>query len=94
MSKKTPCIKCNQELWDYIRPRLEKWGYNIAHISKWDTFNILVTDFMGATGLVSNVTESQYYTSFYTSFRELITNVEEFLTRAAKLKGFEYKPNN
>lgn len=94
MEEKTPCIKCDQELWDYIRPHLEKWGYNITYISKWDTFNILVTDFMGTTGLVSNVTESQYYTSFYTSFRELVTDPEEFLRQAAKLKGFEYKLNN
>ena len=25
--ERIPCIKCTPELWEYIKPYLEEWGY-------------------------------------------------------------------
>ena len=85
--EKIPCIKCTSELWEYIRPYLEEWGYKIAVSSAWDTFPILIINMGGNPDICDNLTSSHIH--MYA--RELVTNVEEFLERAAKLKGFTYK---
>lgn len=86
MKKKIPCIECNYKLWEYIKPYLKKWGYNIVNPIKWDIYPVLVIDYTWNLGEVSNLSFNSL-----TSERELITNVEEFLQKAAELKGFTYK---
>lgn len=86
---KIPCIKCTPELWEYIRPYLKEWGYKIGeHYHKYlNTFPYVVLNNCGEFGSCANYevpNEIQFN-------RELVTNVEEFLERAAKLKGFTYK---
>lgn len=86
---KIPCIKCTPELWEYIRPYLEKWGYGIVeYYHKYlNTFPYVVLNNCGKFGACANYevpNEIQFN-------RELVTNVEEFLERAAALKGFIYR---
>lgn len=86
---KIPCIKCTSELWEYIKPYLEEWHYSIYWVdsSEFKTRKILVINRFGKFGDCSN-----YETSAELTYnRELISNVEEFLERAAELKGFTYK---
>lgn len=84
--EKIPCIKCNSELWEYIRPFLARWNYyNICITNNWDTYPILVVNYTGIIGKVSNVCDVAQRD------RELVIDVEEFLEKAAKLKGFTYK---
>ena len=92
MKEKIPCIKCNEKLFKLLWPYLKKWGYkkhDSIHCYPSNSFNILILDWNYNFG----------YYSFGDSVnlnknRELINNPEEFLRRAAELKGFEYKPNN
>lgn len=85
---KIPCIKYNQNLWLKIKPYLVEWGYTISYItSTWDYHTILVINDCNNLGICSNQTCN--VTFRYN--RELIDNIEEFLERAAKLKGFTYK---
>lgn len=85
--EKIPCIKCTLELWKYIKPYLEEWGYKIYTPSSWLHFPLLVINDRGRFGSCDN-----YQLSHLDYFnRELVTDVEEFLKRAAKLKGFTYK---
>lgn len=87
--EKIPCIECTLEIWEYVEPYLMKWGY-ITHVSfdyNFTNFPLLVINTGGSLGLVNNI--NLYKAEDYS--RELVTNVEEFLERAAKLKGFTYK---
>ena len=88
---KIPCIKCDSKLWEYISPYLEKWGYTFEYITKddWRTYPILVTNISSSFGLCGNIST---YSRCYD--RELVTDVEEFLEKAAELKGFTYKRND
>ena len=85
---KIPCIKCTPELWEYIKPYLEKWGYSpdSLHIDV-KSHPLLVINAFGNKGKynLDGISVCENYN------RELITNVEEFLEGAAKLKGFTYK---
>lgn len=85
--EKIPCIKCNSQLWEYIKPYLERWGYIISGITDWTSFPILVLNFDGIFGECSNVGN-------ISKNRELLTDVEKFLEEAAKLKGHTYKRKN
>lgn len=85
----TPCIKCNKELWAYIKPYLIKWGY------KTDSF---VEQFNKQCSiLILNWSHKIGYYGFGSTThlddenRILIDNVDEFLERAATLQGFTYK---
>lgn len=85
--KKIPCIKCNPKMWKYIKPYLIDWGYSIKVTTDWVTYPILVINESGILGICNN-----YLVSFAGEYgRELVTDVEEFLKRAAELKGFTYK---
>lgn len=91
MNKKIPCIKCNQKLFEYLWPYLQKWGYKeIVPIVSWECSPILVLNVNYHVGSITNVVASRSDACD----RELVDDPEEFLARAAKLKGFEYKPNN
>ena len=87
MEEKIPCIEYNSQLWEYIKPYLEEWGYKIYDITITPSKSLIVLNYCNNLGIVANfsVTNLNYHN------RELVTNVEEFLKRAAKLKGFTYK---
>ena len=89
---KIPCVLCNSELWEYISPKLIKWGYkyHVGLNSKWNLFPLLVINWGGYIGNINNV----HYTSIKDHDRKLLTNIEEFLKKAAELKGFIYKRKN
>ena len=91
MEEKIPCIKCDSRLWEYIKSYLEEWGYkNSASFDyDWGIYSLLVINYLGDVGYINNLQCTNYIT--INSNRELVTNVEEFLERAAKLKGFTYK---
>lgn len=86
---KIPCIKCDSKLWKYIIPYLGEWGYNIQWTIPYqlNSNSYLVINRHGKFGDCGNYEAP----SEETYNRESITNVEEFLERAAKLKGFTYK---
>ena len=87
---KIPCIKCTPELWEYIKPYLEEWGYrNINKINSEEflKYQLLVVNQFGWKDYCN--LETLRARNFYD--RELTNNVEEFLEQAAKLKGFTYK---
>lgn len=86
---KIPCILCNSELWEYINPNLIKWGYQICKelSSNWDLHKLLIINRSGYLGLVDNIS----FEAAKNYNRKLIANVEEFLEKAAELKGFIYK---
>lgn len=84
--EKIPCIKCTPEIWEYIKPHLVEWGYEIRIIPDWETYPLLCINDCGNIGMCNNywlINREDYN-------RELITDVEEFLERAAKLKGCKY----
>lgn len=83
-----PCIKCNAELFTHIKPFLDKWGYESRHIDdRWESFPLLIINLDGNVGRYTNACLA--LTDAHN--RELVNDVEEFLYRAALLKGFVYK---
>lgn len=84
---KIPCIKCNEEMWEYIRPYLISWGYIDHTYPNWTTYYVLVINDAGDLGICNNYNRDNRLD--YN--REVVTDVEEFLKRAAELKGFTYK---
>lgn len=85
--EKIPCIYCTFTLLDYIKPYLEKWGYKIRYPLNFQYNPILVINYNNKLGEIGDVspTDIKMYN------RELAQYIEEFLERAAKLKGFTYK---
>lgn len=91
MKKKIPCIKCDNELFEYLWPYLKKWGYIKMGVDiLWDDYPLLVLNYNDALGCIANI-RIEYCAD---NNQELVDEPEEFLARAAELKGFEYKPNN
>ena len=82
----TPCIKCNPQMWEYVRPILRDLGFPIRWTnnrpSDWASYPYLVTDYCRVPTHVS-FTASSYG-------RELFIDVEDFLEAAAKLIGKTY----
>lgn len=87
--ERIPCIKCTPALWEYIKPYLEEWRYIFGSIGIFEKYQLLVINYNGDK-MCTNVHISEQFD--YN--RELITDVEEFLERAAKLKGCTYKRKN
>ena len=84
--EKIPCIKCTPEIWEYIKPYLKEWGYELRATCSWDVYPLVVINECGTLGRCNNYqlfSKDEYN-------RELVTDVEEFLKRAAKLKGCKY----
>lgn len=83
-----PCIKCNSEIYNYVRPYLLSWGYAFRITEhNWSRSPLLVINEGGYLGTCYN-----YKFDHCINFdRELVTDVEEFLEKAAELKGFTYK---
>lgn len=90
--EKIPCIKYDPKNWNYIRENLESFGYTPSYLeaNNWTENPYIVINLAGDLGSYSNV--SYDGTSDYN--RELVTNIEEFLEKAATLKGFTYKRKN
>lgn len=86
---KIPYIKCTSEMWKYIKPYLENWDYKSRVTPDWINYPLLVINECGVLGVCNNYDYNTYIEDDYN--RELINNVEEFLERAATLKGFIYK---
>lgn len=89
--EKIPCIKCTPKLWEHIKPYLEGWGYDTSSVTNsWYACPTLVINSGGDLGKCCNfsVPGLQVFN------RELVTEVREFLERAAKLRGYKYKPKN
>ena len=85
--EKIPCIECTNELWKYIKPYLEGWGYSIRIESNFNRYPYLV---INATGILGEC--RAYETPSVGDYnRILLTDVEEFLEKSAMLKGFNYK---
>lgn len=83
---KIPCIKCNEEMWTYIKPYLIEWGYYSHQLftNNWVQYPLLIL--IGKQRYNNTVEDNGTIAN-----RELVTDVEEFLERAAALKGFTYK---
>lgn len=85
--EKIPCIKCNEGIWAYVKPYLKKWGYKIQNIDEFKYYPLLIINSTAKVGSCTNFTMA----AAEVNNRELVTNIEEFLERAAALKGFTYK---
>lgn len=88
--EKIPCIKCTPEIWEYIKPYLKEWGYELKATCSWDVYPLVVINEWGTLGRCNNYqlfSKDEYN-------RELVTDVEEFLERAAHLKGRKYIKKN
>lgn len=85
--EKIPCIKCDPKLWKYIKPHLERWGYDTSIAGDWDKYQLLVINYCGVTGCCNNapIEDKKFYN------REITNDVEKFLEKVASLKGFTYK---
>lgn len=86
--EKIPCIKCTSKLWEYIKPYLEEFGYKpgLSFDSNWTSYPILAI----------NSRYLDVYTNINFLYKNdkkhiLVNNVEEFLEKAARLKGKTYK---
>lgn len=88
--EKIPCIKCTPEIWEYIKPYLKEWGYELREPFGLDFYPLVVINECGTLGRCNNYqlfSKNEYN-------RELVTDVEEFLERAAHLKGRKYVKKN
>lgn len=88
--EKIPCIKCTPEIWEYIKPYLKEWGYELRATCSWDVYPLVVINECGTLGRCNNYqlfSKDKYN-------RELVTDVEEFLKKAAQLKGRKYVKKN
>lgn len=88
--EKIPCIKCTPEIWEYIKPYLKEWGYELREPFGLDFYPLVVINECGTPGRCNNYqlfSKNEYN-------RELVTDVEEFLERAAHLKGRKYVKKN
>lgn len=80
------CIKCDSKLWNQINHYLINWKYKTELVSftDWNSYPLLV---IGNSGFCDNweISALNGYDIW------LITDIEEFLEKAASLMGFNYK---
>lgn len=88
-NKKPYGIICNVRLWKYIKPKLQEWKYySIKGFNEdWSKPAILLIRTIGGVGLYNKF---NLPTNFDFEIK-LIHNVDEFLTKAAELTGFNYE---
>lgn len=87
--EKIPCIKINFKEWNFIKPYLVKWNYDIKLITEnFFDFPYLIINNGGEIGKCNNY--SVYYNVEKYNNREFVSDVDEFLKRAAELKGYNY----
>lgn len=91
---KVPCIIINNyKDWNYIKEKLESFGYNYFGINTYNIINsLLAINCANVIGAVSNFTFINDALKSYN--RYLLNDIEEFLKEAAKLKDIKYNPNN
>ena len=91
---KVPCIIINNyKDWNYIKERLESFGYYYTNINIHNIINsILIINCSNIIGAVSNFTYKDNPLNRYN--RYLLNDIEEFLKEAAKLKNIKYNTNN
>lgn len=92
MEKKYPVIKCNEELWDEIKPVLESFGItNFKWIDNFEKYPFLISNhgFCDNDKLAIGNTDDNKIDMSY-SIRYLVNTKEEFLSAVAKLLGKEY----
>lgn len=87
--KLIPCIKCNPQMWEYVKPILKDLGFTISWANDrpldWLHYPYLSTNFCGSPTHVSFTASS--------NFRDLFMDVEDFLEATAKLIGKIYIKN-
>lgn len=90
---KVPCIIINNyKDWNYIKEKLESFGYYYININIHNIINsILIINCSNIIGTVSNFTYKDNPLNRYN--RYLLNDIEEFLKEAAKLKDIKYNPN-
>lgn len=85
-SKLIPSTMCNDELWKYVKPFLEKWGYSIRlNDDDWSKYPVLV---LNGDHKFGNVTNLPSYRDKWG--RVLVEDIDTFLREAAKLMGYTY----
>lgn len=91
---RVPCIIINNyKDWNYIKEKLESFGYYYTNINIHNIINsILIINCSNIIGEVSNFTYKDNPLNRYN--RYLLNDIEEFLKEAAKLKNIKYNPNN
>ena len=92
MEKKYPVLKCNEELWNEIRPVLESFGItNFKWIDNFEEYPFLISNYGFCNNdelLIGNIDYNKIDISY--SLRYLVNTKEEFLSAVAKLLGKEY----
>lgn len=88
--KLTPCIECTPQMWEYVEPILRNLGFTVSwandELLNWRCYPYLSTLFCGNPTCVGFTSSSNY--------RDLFTDVEDFLEAAAKLVGKTYIKKN
>lgn len=82
------CIKCTSELKDYITPFLKEWGYKTTFLGGTfeEEFSVLMLNWNDDENFYGFASEN----IVKSSKGIVITNAEEFLEKAAMLKGIKY----
>lgn len=90
---KVPCIIINSyKDWNYIKEKLESFGYYYFGIDTYNIINsLLAINCANVIGAVSNFTYRDNALIRYN--RYIINDIEEFLKEAAKLKNIKYNSN-
>lgn len=92
MEKKYPVLKCNEELWNEIKPVLESFGINdFEYIYNFEEYPFLISNygFCDRDELaIGNIDYNKI--DMAGSIRYLVDTKEEFLSAVAKLLGKEY----
>lgn len=100
MKKKYPVLKCNEELWNEIKPVLESFGVidfnNLGYGSnkndlQFKTYPYLVSNYENYyidRFLIGNIDKP--HVDEFNTLRYLVNTKEEFLSAVAKLLGKEY----
>lgn len=100
MEKKYPVLKCNEELWNEIKPVLESFGVidfnNLGYGSnkndlQFKTYPYLVSNYENYyidRFLIGNINKP--HVDEFNTLRYLVDTKEEFLSAVAKLLGKEY----
>lgn len=89
-TNKIPFTKCNEKTFNYIKPKLESWGYIFKGIDNIKTYCYFVINTSNNLGSVTNFYfEDPLFHTDYNRYYE--PNIEIFLQKAAKLKGYNYK---
>lgn len=97
MEKKYPVLKCNEELWNEIKPVLESFGITDfsgigdSKTSRFDEYPFLISNYdrnFSEEFCIGNIDTPKI--NKYGSLRYLVNTKEEFLSAVAKLLGKEY----